>query len=160
MNKELLKLLPIETKRLVIKKTTLDDVDLLLKLDKQEETQRYLGGIKNKTKEERISFLKKKENSLTVFLKDNTKIGFIGFKIEKNIATLSYIFDNDYTNNGCCTEACSALISFSNKLNISKMVADVVENNNPSRRVLEKLGFLFVKSKDEDQLFLEFEKRL
>ena len=160
MNKELLKLLPLETKRLVIKKTTLDDVDLLLKLDKQEETQKYLGGIKNKTKEERLSFLKKKEHSLTVYLKDKTKIGFIDFKIENNIATLSYIFDYDYTNNGYCTEVCRALIDISNKLNISKIVADVVEHNNPSRRVLEKLGFLFVKSKNEDQLFLEFEKRL
>ncbi len=160
MNKELLKLLPIETKRLVIKKTTLDDVELLLKLDKQEETQKNLGGIKNKTKEERISFLKKKEHSLTVYLKDNTRIGFIDFKIENSIATLSYIFDYDYTNKGYCSEACRVLIDISNKLNISKIVADVVEDNNPSRRVLEKLGFLFVKSKDEDQLFLEFEKRL
>ena len=59
--------LPIETDRLIINKTTIEDIDLILKLDKQEVTQKFLGGIKNKTREERIEFLKKKD-SLTVSL--------------------------------------------------------------------------------------------
>ena len=49
-NKLLLDLLPIETERLIIKNTTIEDVDLLLKMDKQEETQKYLGGIKKQNK--------------------------------------------------------------------------------------------------------------
>ena len=44
-----------------LRRTTIEDVDLLLKLDKQPSTQKYLGGIKNKTKDERILFLTKKE---------------------------------------------------------------------------------------------------
>ena len=39
----------IETERLIIKNTSLEDVDLLLKMYKQVETQKYLGCIKNKT---------------------------------------------------------------------------------------------------------------
>ena len=47
-----MKFIPVKTERLVIRKTLLKDVDLLLKIDKQEITQKYLGGIKNKTRKE------------------------------------------------------------------------------------------------------------
>ena len=57
-NKKLISLLPLKTKRLVIRPTLIEDVDLISKMDKQEITQAFLGGIKNKTKEERITFLK------------------------------------------------------------------------------------------------------
>ena len=86
-NKILIELLPIETERLIIDKTTTNDINLILKMDKQEITQKFLGGIKNKTKDERIEFLKKKEekfkqgiaSSLTVNLKeDHSKIAFVG----------------------------------------------------------------------------------
>ena len=59
-NNIFIKMLPLETERLIIRKTDIKDVSMILKLDKQEVTQRYLGGIKNKTKEERIEFLNKK----------------------------------------------------------------------------------------------------
>ena len=52
-NKILIDLLPIETERLIIDKTTMNDINLILKMDKQEITQKFLGGIKNKTKDER-----------------------------------------------------------------------------------------------------------
>ena len=107
--------LPIETNRLIIRKISLDDMNLILKTDKQEITQKYIGGIKNKTKEERLKFLEKiindKNNlSLTVSLKDNTPIGLIGINISDNRGNLSYLFDYDYTNKGYCTEACKILI--------------------------------------------------
>ena len=108
----------METDRLIINKTTIDDIDLILKLDKQEVTQSFLGGIKNKTREERIEFLKKKD-SLTVSLKDNTKIGFIGLDIkDDNSGELSYIFDYDYSNKGYCTEACRRIIEICNDLGL------------------------------------------
>ena len=42
--KSLKDFLPISTKRLIIRKTLLDDVNLILKMDKQENTQKFLGG--------------------------------------------------------------------------------------------------------------------
>ena len=59
-NKLFISLLPLETERLIIRKTSIEDVNMILKMDKQEETQKYLGGIKNKTREERITFIEKK----------------------------------------------------------------------------------------------------
>ena len=155
--------LPIETDRLIIKGTSKEDVELLLKMDKQEETQRYLGGIKNKTREERLDFLEKKENKLkeglsfplTVILKDGTKVGFIGLSEE---GELSYIFDYDYCNNGYCTEACNRLIDIGfNELGFDIIFAESLEENKSSRRVLEKLGFKYIKTND-NFLYYEIKK--
>ena len=154
-------LLPQETDRVIIRKTNISDVDLLLKMDKQEETQRFLGGIKNKTKEERIALINDMNTSLTICLKDNTPIGFIGLKINNEVE-LSYIFDYDYINNGYCTEACKRIIDIAfNELNIKCINADTVDGNKSSIRVLEKLGFVYKNNYMKDnKCFLKYEKRL
>ena len=63
-NEKLISLLPLQTERLTIRPTSTLDIDMILKMDKQEITQMYLGGIKNKTKEDRIKFLEKKQVNL------------------------------------------------------------------------------------------------
>ena len=142
-------LLPLKTKRLIIKKTTISNLDLLLKMDKQEITQKYLGGIKNKTEDERREFLNNKinnSNSLTIYL-ENKPIGFCELKFNNNKASLSYIFDNDYWNNGYCTEACEEIINICfNKLEINCILANTISDNKNSIRVLEKLGFKYQNS--------------
>ena len=121
-------------------------------MEKQEITQRYLGGIKRKTKEERIRFLEKKTNkfnegiasSLTITLKNGTPIGFLGVKIDEanNKAELSYIFDYEYCKKGYCTETCEKLLDIGfNILNLNKIYADTIDGNDDSKRVLEKLDF-------------------
>ena len=133
--------LPLETERLIIKKSTINDAYLLMKMDKQELTQKYIGGIKNKTKEERIKFLENRYNSLTVYL-NNKPIGFCEIDIKDNRGVLSYIFDSDYINKGYCTEACKKIIDICfNELKIEYIVADTISDNKSSIRVLEKLGF-------------------
>ena len=150
-NNQFIDLLPLLTDRLVIKSTTVNDINLILKLDKQEKTQMFLGGIKNKTYEDRILFLKKKEDklkngiasSLTVYL-ENIPIGFIGIKIneELNEGVLSYIFDLDYTKCGYCYESSKKIIDICfNELKLKSIKADTILNNYNSIKVLEKLGF-------------------
>jgi ribosomal-protein-alanine N-acetyltransferase len=171
MNEKFINLLPLETERLIIKPTTEEDIELILKMDKQAQTQLFLGGIKNKTKEERIEFLKKKEekfkngiaSSLTIQLKNDTKIGFIGLAIneeEKN-AEISYIFDYEYCNNGYCTEACKKIIEIAfNILNMKCIIADTIEDNKSSQKVLEKLGFIYQDTTLKDSLkFNNYKKR-
>ena len=156
-NELFLKMLPQETERLIIRRCNICDVDMLLKMDHQEETQKFLGGIKNKTREERIAFLKKKVRMLTVCLKDNTPIGFTGLSVDdNNCGKIGYIFDYDYWNNGYCTEACRKLLDIGfNKLNLDKVVADTVTSNNSSKRVLEKLGFKLDRVR-EDTNFVDY----
>ena len=82
---------------------------------------------------------------MTVYLKeDNVPIGFTGLSINEidNNAELSYIYDEDYTGKGYCTEACRELLRIGlNKLKLNKIYADTIEGNIASIRVLEKLGF-------------------
>jgi ribosomal-protein-alanine N-acetyltransferase len=163
-NKIFISLLPFETKRLIIRKTTVNDVNMLLKMDKQEKTQKYLGGIKNKTREERIAFIEKKlekfdkglAGQLTVCLKDGTSIGLIGLNIreENNTGEIGYIFDYDYCNKGYCTEACMELLKSSN---CKEVYANTIKDNDSSKRVLEKLGFKKIKE-DSDFTYYKIER--
>ena len=153
-NKIFISLLPFKTKRLIIRKISIEDVNMFLKMDKQEKTQNYLGGIKNKTREERIAFIEKKlekydkglAGQLTVCLKDETPIGLIELSINEknNTGEISYIFDFDYCNKGYCTETCQKLLEIGfNKLNLKSISANTVNENASSKRVLEKLGFIY-----------------
>lgn len=153
--------LPLKTERLVIRHTILDDVDLLLKMDKQEETQLYLGGLKDESKEERIAFLDKKINNLEssmvslTILKEKVPIGFIDLNIDEkeNTAEISYIFDYDHCNNGYCTEACQKILDVCfSELNIESISASVVSANNSSKRVLERLGFSYERETIKDSI--------
>ena len=175
-NQQFIEVLPLETSRLIIRPVSIEDVDLLLKMDNQKITQKFLGGIKTKTREERIEFLKKKidrfkdghAGQLTICLKDGTSIGFMGFSINEknNNAELSYLFDYDYCNNGYCTEACQKLIEVGfNTLNLNKVFADTIDGNESSKRVLEKLGFekegirreaAYIEEIDEYKDFLDY----
>ena len=176
-NEKFISLLPIETERLIIRPTSTEDIDMILKMDKQEVTQKYLGGIKNKTREERIAFLEKKASkfkdniagSLTIVLKEtNIPIGFIGLSIDdnNNNAEISYIYDQEYTNKGYCTEASKKLLEIAfKKLELKKVYADTIEGNISSVRVLEKLGFkhegtrrkqAYLKEMNEYYDFLDF----
>lgn len=151
-NEKFIRMLPLKTERLIIRQTSVEDVDMLLKMDKQEITQAFLGGIKNKTREERIDFLERKVNkfkdgiagSLTVCLKNGIPIGISGLSIDEdnNIGKIGYIYDYDYTHKGYCTEACKKIIDVGFKeLKLNKICADTVQGNESSIRVLEKLNF-------------------
>lgn len=177
LNELMISLLPLETERLIIKPTSIDDIDLILKMDKQKDTQKYLGGVKDQTREERIEFLKRKASkfdnklagSLTVYLKgDNIPIGFTGLNINENDnnAEISYIYDLDYTKRGYCTEACKKLLDVAfNQLNLNKVYANTIHGNNDSTKLLEKLNFkhegtrrkhAYIKELDQYEDFLDY----
>ena len=136
----------------------------MLKMDKQENTQRFLGGVKNKTREERIAFLEKKASrfneghagQLTLCLSDETPIGFIGLSIHENDnnAEISYLFDSDYTNQGYCTESSRELIRVGfEELKLHKIYGDTIEGNISSIKVFEHLGFTLEGTRREAAYF-------
>lgn len=152
----------LSTDRLILNPTSLEDVDLLLKIDGQEEAQKFLGGIKDKSREERLLFLQKKlENpnsySFTVSLKDGTKIGFVGFKLIDKTADISYLFDADYYNQGYCTEACRKMMDYAlEHYLIEKFTANTVIDHKSSQRVLTKIGFV---EEHRDSEFIYYNKK-
>lgn len=156
--KNLFPFLPLKTERLIMKQTSPEDIELILKMDKQKDTQAYLGGIKEYTRQERINFLKRKaeHGSLTVYLHEQP-IGFIGLKEKENSVELSYIFDSDYWHHGYCEEACQKLLQVAQEeLDIFHIIANTKEENKNSIKVLEKLGFTKKKINSKDE-FIEYE---
>lgn len=139
-------------------KTTKEDIELILKLDKQIDTQKYLGGIKNKSKDERILFLDKKElnpTSYTVLL-DDIKIGFVELKFGEKEIELSYIFDCEYWGKGYATSAVKKILE---NLNLNCVSAYTVPENIASKRVLEKNDFVFVENvMKNENVFLKYIK--
>lgn len=151
-------LLPIFTERLKIVYTSINDIDLIMKMDKQDCTQKYLGGIKNKSREERLEFLNNKKNSYTVLL-DDIKIGFVSLKINEDKAEISYIFDSDYTGSGYCSEVVKVLVDIAfNKLYLNKLYAYTKEDNIASIKVLTKNGFINKDSNNKEFIYYELER--
>ena len=175
-NEMFIDLLPLKTERLTIRKVSTDDVNLMLKMDKQEITQKYLGGIKNKTRDERIAFLERKAKrfddghagQLTVCLIDETPIGFTGLSIDEsnNSAEISYLYDYDYTGYGYCTEVCRKLLEIGfNELDLNRIFGNTIEGNISSVKVFERLGFThegtrreaaYIKEENEYRDFLDY----
>ena len=129
-------------------------------MDKQEDTQLFLGGIKDKTREERIEFLDKKNktgNSLTVWM-GNKPIGFVELIILGNVAEVSYIFDSDYTGNGYCTEVIAKFVEIAfDDIKLDKLYAFCKEDNVASQKVLLKNSFI-QKGFENEFLYYELER--
>ena len=151
---------PVKTNRLLLKQTSRDDIELILKMDKQEDTQLFLGGIKDKTREERLLFLDKKnkiKNSLTVLI-GNIPIGFAELTILGNVAEVSYIFDSDYTGNGYCSEVIAKLVEIAfEDIKLDKLYAYCKKDNFASQKVLLKNSFI-QKGFENEFLYYELER--
>lgn len=151
-SKEFIDVLPLETNNLIIRKVTLSDAKLLVKMDQNENVQKFLGGIKATKISDRERFIQKKLDAfknnvvgmLTVVVKSTSEpIGFLNFDIDEvcNNAELSYIFDFDYWNQGYCTESAEKLIKvgFEN-LKLHRIYADTISCNMGSIKVLQNIG--------------------
>lgn len=75
---------------------------------------------------------------------DDIEIGDLGFKgkpDENGIVEIGYGFLKDYWNNGYATEAVESLIQWAFATSkVEKVIADTMQDNYGSIRVLEKLG--------------------
>ena len=90
---------------------------------------------------------------------DDIRIGFVGLKIDNNIAEISYIFDSDYVGNGYCSEVVKTLIDIAfNKLNLEKLYAYSKEENIASIKVLTKNGFVNKDSNNKEFIYYEMER--
>lgn len=84
----------------------------------------------------------------------------VELKVVDTEAEISYIFDSDYTSNGCCTEVVEKLIEISfNKIGISKIFAYSKSDNISSRKVMVKNNFKETGTK-EDFIYYELRKEV
>ena len=156
----------IETERLLIRPFNLEDIEPSFEMNLDAEVSRYTGdgGVVSKQEIERRivenvfgDYQKHGYGRLAVELKEERKfIGFTGLKYIENLkeVELGYRFMRDYWGKGIATETGRACIDLGfNTLDLSKIIAMVLPENEGSIHVLDKLSFKYEKQIIEDDLF-------
>jgi len=149
----------LETRRMILREMTIDDLEFLFQIDTDPDIMRYYyssiksypevrirleGIIKNYRKEEGFGIWLAEEK------RSKERLGVMALKrIEDNPAQeieIGYKFEKSYWNQGYATEAAIALLKygFENK-GLEKIVAVTNPANNPSVNVMKKLGMEFEK---------------
>jgi RimJ/RimL family protein N-acetyltransferase len=151
----------LETERLILRRFTPDDVDLLVELDADPEVMRYLSGgpaTPSELIEREIlpsvlrSYDRPGYGSWAAIEKDSGDfLGWISFRSRDDAthgeATLGYRLHRMAWGRGYATEGARALIRIGfEQLGIRRVLATTYEENHASRRVMEKLGMTLVRS--------------
>ncbi len=143
----------VRTKRLLIRETTIEDVDEFYKLYKDPEMTRYMEGLFEDPEDEK----RYQRDYITkvygfygfgvwtiVRLSDNRIIGRAGFSVRNGFdeIELGFLIGKDYQRNGYAYEACEAILGFGRDvLYLDKVQTLVKEGNEVSIHLCEKLGF-------------------
>lgn len=139
-------MIQFETTRLIIRNFSIDDVNDFYKYMSLECTAQY-ESFEPFTYDECIASVTRrcgKENVFAVVLKESGKmIGDINFSIEEyDTYELGYDFNPTYCKKGYATEACKAVIDYIFKETSGRRIyAECDDDNFPSIRLLERLGF-------------------
>ncbi|TPH16589.1 GNAT family N-acetyltransferase [Litorilituus lipolyticus] len=160
----------IETERLQMRQFTLDDVDAVYEFGHSEEVTRYTGdagAIKNKADAQSIIenvWLAEYEKYgyaryALIHKADNKVIGFCGVKYEPELGCpdIGYRMLKQYWGQGLGFEAAEAALNYArNELKLARVVAEVVDENTASAKILQKLGFTHTKTYQEDGFTVHF----
>lgn len=161
---------PIETKRLLLRRFTINDVNALTKIlsdpevmhfstqgpmDKQETWNFIENKILKNYKKDGFSF------RAVIHKADNKLIGFCGLSMleleGKEYIEIGYRFAKEYWGKGLATEAAQAIVNYAkNVLHLPKIYAIVDPANIASVRVLEKIGMQFVRKANFKDLEVNF----
>ena len=80
---------------------------------------------------------------------EKNMIGYICFHEDNGIYDLGYCFHSDYHGKGYASEACRAVMEYIKKTGAVKAFSSgTALKNIPSRRLLEKLGFVLTKTEN------------
>ncbi len=138
----------IETKRLLIRPMIEEDYIEMYEYMSREDVLKY-DDLDPFTKEGLREFIKSTLGDpcfYAVILKETNKlIGHLYFGLnranEHIYASLGYIFNPKYYNQGYCSEAAKAMVNYGFiKMNVYKVEAGCNPENIPSWRVMEKIG--------------------
>ena len=146
----------IETERLILKKITKASLDDVFEYRSDPLVSRFLLWSPDRDISATECYLeyleelysKGKFYDFGIFLKENGKmigtVGFTSINLHNNTASVGYVLNSKYWGLGIAKEALEKIIDFGfNTLNFDELFAKFIEDNNASRRVLEKSGFKF-----------------
>jgi RimJ/RimL family protein N-acetyltransferase len=148
----------LETERLVLRRFTAGDVDLLVDLDSDPEVMRYLTGeptpreeIEQKVLPEILARYETHPRLGTFAAHEKTSGQFLGwFGLQPTSAAgtvdVGYRLNRSAWGQGYATEGTRALIHLAfGELGMERVVADTMAVNTKSRRVMAKAGLRFVR---------------
>ena len=137
----------IETKRLILRGFTIEDVEDVYDYAKDEETVRYLTWPVHKDIQATEKIVKEfymNDNTFAITLKESNKcIGCIDIRIDEknNKLEFGYVLNKKHWNKGYMSEVLKEVIRYSFlELNLNRVEATYYAGNIGSRRVMEKCG--------------------
>jgi ribosomal-protein-alanine N-acetyltransferase len=154
---------PIKTERLILRELLLSDADGMFELDSNPNVHLFLGNKPVKNMDESVSQIKNIQQQYqkfgtgrcAVILKETGEfIGWSGIKFitneinnHKDFYEIGYRFIEKHWGKGYATEAGKAFIDYAfNIMKVDAIYAYADAGNENSRKILEKLGLLYVNS--------------
>lgn len=141
----------IETERLLLRKVSMDDAEDVFLLRTNEAAMKYINKNKLLSIDDAKELIKKMNEPDRIqwgitLPTDNKIIGTIGYhKIDKDNyrAEIGYMIHPDHWNKGMMSEALTRVIDHGfNKMQIHSIEAIINPDNNVSRKLLMKFGFI------------------
>lgn len=146
----------IETERLILRESVVDDAPDLFEMNSDPEVLKYTGDVAFKSVEETEKLIRNYKDYekygygrwTTIVKATNEVIGFCGLKYLEDIreTDLGYRWKRQHWGKGYATEAGRACLRYGfEKHGLEQIVAQVLEENKASIRVLEKIGMTYWK---------------
>ncbi len=145
----------LQTKRCIVRETTVEDVDAFYKIYEEPSITEYMEGL-FEDREEEIRYTKNYIKSVYEFFgyglwtivekNDNCVIGRAGISWREDTETieLGFVIARPYQRKGYAFEVCSAILDYAyDGLDIRKVWAYVDKENQISQSLCHKLGFRF-----------------
>ena len=150
------------TERLILKKITEASLDDVYEYRSDERVSKYLLWSPDENREATQIYLdyveklyaKCKFYDFGIFLRESGKmIGTVGFttiNLHKNTASVGYVLNPKFWGQGLAKEALDKIIEFGFEiLGFDTLFAKFIEENERSKKVLEKCGFSFYEKEDK-----------
>jgi ribosomal-protein-alanine N-acetyltransferase len=143
----------LQTARLILRQPQKSDaVAIFERYANDSEVTRFLGWPRHRSVDDTEAFLRFSAQEweqwpagpyLIVSRKDELLLGSTGFGFQNpHEAMTGYVLAKDAWGQGFATEALTALVDLATRISVSRLFALCHPEHRPSRRVLEKCGFL------------------
>lgn len=138
----------LKSKRLILRRPEIEDVDEILKIHNSEYVQRFNAMKKYEIEDMLKDIINKKQRTFYIQLTDSKRIIGAVFvnddylRYQVNAVCLSYYLDENYHGQGYMFEALKVLIDDLFSQDIEVISARVFVGNESSKRLLLKLGFV------------------
>jgi [ribosomal protein S5]-alanine N-acetyltransferase len=154
-----------ETKRLLIRKLQVADIEPFYELESNPKVLQYATGEPKDLEESKkdlnqlIARYKNKENDFWIYAverkSDKEFIGTLALiKDDEGNDEIGYRFIERYWGHGFATELCEGLIQYCKSIGIKKLIGCVVDENVASAKILERFNFVAIEKFVSDDIGL------